>query len=126
LPQYRKPETVFCSFCLKSEHEVAQMVAGPANIFICDECVAMCGEYMAGRAPDRSGYVPPDRLPTERLLAQLKPVEESLRGKYLQLQWLVDTLLSRSADWEAIGAALGVTGPSARERFSAGPSAADG
>jgi ATP-dependent Clp protease ATP-binding subunit ClpX len=118
LPQYRKPERVFCSFCLKSEEEVAQMVAGPANIFICDECVAMCGEYIAGRAPDRSKYVPPNQLPTERLIAQLKPVDESLQGKGSQLQWLVDTLRSRSVSWAAIGAALGVSRQSAWERFS--------
>jgi ATP-dependent Clp protease ATP-binding subunit ClpX len=118
LPRYQKPETVFCSFCLKSELEVRQMVAGPANIFICDECVAMCVDYMAGRTPDRSTYVPPNELPTERLIAQLKPVEEALQGKGSQLQWIVDTLRSREVSWAAIGAALGITRQSAWERFS--------
>ena len=41
------------SFCLKSQDEVEKMVAGPANIFICDECVQLCVEYIAGRTPDR-------------------------------------------------------------------------
>jgi ATP-dependent Clp protease ATP-binding subunit ClpX len=118
LPQYRKPEVVFCSFCLKSQDDVAKMVAGPANIFICDECVAMCAEYMAGRTPDRSKYTPPNELPTERLLAQLKPVDESLQGKGSQLQWLVDTLRAREVSWAAIGQALGVSRQSAWERFS--------
>ncbi|MEO7027163.1 MAG: ClpX C4-type zinc finger protein [Caulobacteraceae bacterium] len=118
LPRYEKPSTVFCSFCLKSEAEVAQLVAGPANIFICDECVAMSVEYMAGRTPDRSKYTPPDRLPTERLVAQLKPVEQSLQGKGSQLQWLVDTLRARQVSWAAIGEALGVSRQSAWERFS--------
>ena len=31
----------FCSFCCKSEHEVAQLITGP-NVHICDECVEMC------------------------------------------------------------------------------------
>jgi hypothetical protein len=117
-PLYIKPETVFCSFCLKSQDEVAKMVAGPANIFICDECVNLCAEYMAGRTPDRSSRTPPEKLPTERLLAQLKPVDESLQGKGSQLRWLVATLRARDVSWAAIGAALGVSRQSAWERFS--------
>ena len=117
-PQYLKPNNVFCSFCMKSEQEVAQIVAGPANIFICDECVGMCNVYMAGRTPDRSQYVPPERLPTERLVAQLAPVDDTYRAKYTQLQWLVRTLRARSVDWVAIGEALGVSEQAAAERFS--------
>jgi ATP-dependent Clp protease ATP-binding subunit ClpX len=119
-PLYVKPDTVFCSFCLKSQDEVAKMVAGPANIFICDECVGLCAEYMAGRTPDRSARVPPEKLPTERLLTQLKPVDESLQGKGSQLRWLVATLRGREVSWAAIGAALGVSRQSAWERFSQG------
>jgi ATP-dependent Clp protease ATP-binding subunit ClpX len=117
-PLYRKPATVFCSFCMKSEAEVAQIVAGPANVFICNECVAMCNVYMAGRIPDRSAYVPPERQPSERLVTQLAPVDETYRAKYTQLQWLVQTLRARSVGWEAIGEALGVSGEAAAERFS--------
>jgi ATP-dependent Clp protease ATP-binding subunit ClpX len=126
LPQYRKPQKVFCSFCLKSQDEVEKMVAGPANIFICDECIALCVEYTAGRTPDRSGYTPPNKLPTERLLAQLKPVEETMQGKGSQLQWLVDTLRARDVTWAAIGAALGVSRQSAWERFAATADKTDG
>jgi hypothetical protein len=117
-PQYRKPAKVFCSFCMKSEEEVAQIVAGPANIFICDECIAMCNVYMAGRIPDRSQYVPPERQPSERLVAQLAPVDDTYRAKYTQLQWLVQTLRARSVEWTEIGEALGVSGQAASERFS--------
>jgi ClpX C4-type zinc finger/Glyoxalase superfamily protein len=35
------PPTYFCSFCGKSQHEVAKLIAGP-NSFICDECVGLC------------------------------------------------------------------------------------
>jgi len=117
-PQYRKPAKVFCSFCMKSEEEVAQIVAGPANIFICDECIAMCNVYMAGRIPDRSQYVPPERQPSERLIAQLAPVDDTYRAKYTQLQWLVQTLRARSVEWTEVGEALGVSGQAASERFS--------
>jgi ATP-dependent Clp protease ATP-binding subunit ClpX len=117
-PQYRKPARVFCSFCMKSEGDVAQIVAGPANVFICNECIAMCNVYMAGRIPDRSQYVPPERQPSERLITQLAPVDETYRAKYTQLLWLVETLRARSVGWEAIGEALGVSGQAASERFS--------
>ena len=30
--------TLFCSFCGKSQHEVKKLIAGP-TVFICDECV---------------------------------------------------------------------------------------
>jgi hypothetical protein len=117
-PQYRKPSKVFCSFCMKSEEEVAQIVAGPANVFICNECIAMCNVYMAGRIPDRSQYVPPERQPSERLITQLAPADETFRAKYTQLKWLVETLRARSVGWAEIGEALGVSEQAASERFS--------
>ena len=33
--------TLYCSFCGKSQHEVRKLIAGPA-VFICDECVELC------------------------------------------------------------------------------------
>jgi hypothetical protein len=33
--------TLYCSFCGKSQHEVAKLVAGP-SIFICNECTDLC------------------------------------------------------------------------------------
>jgi len=36
------PKTLYCSFCGKSQHEVRTLVAGPASVFICDECVELC------------------------------------------------------------------------------------
>ena len=39
-----KPEnknTLYCSFCGKSQHEVKKLIAGP-TVFICDECVELC------------------------------------------------------------------------------------
>ncbi len=32
----------FCSFCGKSQNEVRKMIAGPAGVYICDSCVAVC------------------------------------------------------------------------------------
>src|SRR5258706_4744363 len=40
MPQQEK-NTLYCSFCGKSQHEVRKLIAGP-TVFICDECVELC------------------------------------------------------------------------------------
>src|SRR5262245_17810446 len=40
MPQHEK-NTLYCSFCGKSQHEVRKLIAGP-TVFICDECVELC------------------------------------------------------------------------------------
>ena len=34
-------DTLYCSFCGKSQYEVRKLISGP-NAFICDECVMLC------------------------------------------------------------------------------------
>ena len=34
-------DTLYCSFCGKSQHEVRNLIGGP-RVFICDECVELC------------------------------------------------------------------------------------
>ena len=41
-----------CSFCGRSEAEVAKLVAGP-KVYICDECVALASRIMNGDGPNR-------------------------------------------------------------------------
>jgi hypothetical protein len=48
-PQERRANLYYCSFCGKSQEEVARLIAGP-TVFICNECVALCTEIVAGRA----------------------------------------------------------------------------
>ncbi len=109
--------TLYCSFCFKSQHEVKTLIVGPANIFICDECVALCNEIIAGRQP-KIAKTSSDDLPTERLLQRLQPIEQTLQGKGNQLQTVVELLRSRKVSWAEIGTALGMTRQSAWERFS--------
>ncbi|MBX3484204.1 MAG: hypothetical protein KF737_11845 [Phenylobacterium sp.] len=110
--------TWYCSFCLKSQHEVAKLVAGPARVSICDACVGLAGDWIAGRTPDLSGHTPPQELPTERLLDQLPAIESHYRGQGTQLEWVVDQLRARKVSWAAIGERLGVSRQAAWERFS--------
>src|SRR5262249_6124181 len=51
-PALRSPEspgesrdTLYCSFCGKSQHQVERLIAGP-KVFICNECVARCDEVI--------------------------------------------------------------------------------
>jgi ClpX C4-type zinc finger/Glyoxalase superfamily protein len=37
--------TLYCSFCGKSQREVRKLIAGP-TVFICDECVALCNDIV--------------------------------------------------------------------------------
>lgn len=37
--------TLYCSFCGKSQHEVRKLIAGP-TVFICDECVDLCSDII--------------------------------------------------------------------------------
>jgi ATP-dependent protease Clp ATPase subunit len=110
--------TYYCSFCLKSQHDVEKLVAGPGNVFICDGCVGLCQTYMEGRTPDLSAFEDPAKMPTERLLTQLPSVDATIKGKQTQIQWVVDQLRSREVSWAQIGEALGVSRQAAWERFS--------
>jgi hypothetical protein len=110
-------KTLYCSFCFKSQHDVKKLIAGPAAIFICDECVDLCNQIIDDR-PLTSQPSSAEELPTERLLERLGPIEQTVQGKGGQLQAVVDILRSREVSWAQIGAALGVSRQSAWERFS--------
>lgn len=44
-------ELLKCSFCGKSQKQVQQLIAGP-QIYICDECVALCNEIIEERVAE--------------------------------------------------------------------------
>ena len=39
-------QTLYCSFCGKSQREVKKLIAGP-TVFICDECIYLCFSIVA-------------------------------------------------------------------------------
>jgi ATP-dependent Clp protease ATP-binding subunit ClpX len=49
--------TLYCSFCGKSQHEVRKLIAGP-TVFICDECVELCMDII--REENKSSLVKSD------------------------------------------------------------------
>jgi len=118
-PPYAGKEPLHCSFCLKSQHEVQKLIAGPGFIFICDECVGLCDAIVAGEPPKiDSSKFKIDLISTDTLLARLKPIEQTLQGMGNQLHTVVEELRGREVSWARIGEALGVSRQSAWERFS--------
>jgi ATP-dependent Clp protease ATP-binding subunit ClpX len=56
--------TLYCSFCGKSQHEVRKLIAGP-TVFICDECVELCMDII--REETKTSLVKThDGVPTPR------------------------------------------------------------
>ncbi len=58
--------TLYCSFCGKSQHEVRKLIAGP-TVFICDECVELCmdiirEENTSSLAKSRDGIPTPKEI----------------------------------------------------------------
>ena len=39
-------DRVRCSFCNKTQDQVRKMIAGPAGVYICDECVDICADII--------------------------------------------------------------------------------
>ncbi len=61
--------TLYCSFCGKSQHEVRKLIAGP-TVFICDECVELCMDII--REEHKSHLVKTrDGIPTPREICKV-------------------------------------------------------
>ena len=56
--------TLYCSFCGKSQHEVRKLIAGP-TVFICDECVELCMDIIREETKSQ-GFKSKDGVPTPR------------------------------------------------------------
>ena len=39
-------DKIRCSFCNKTQNQVRKLIAGPAGVYICDECIDICAEIM--------------------------------------------------------------------------------
>ncbi len=61
--------TLYCSFCGKSQHEVRKLIAGP-TVFICDECVELCMDIIREETKT-SGLKSSDGVPTPREICKV-------------------------------------------------------
>jgi ClpX C4-type zinc finger protein len=119
VPSAQQSAIAACSFCFTPDTEVGTLVAG-SGVFICDECVALCGEVIAGKPKTDGPRLAPwdqvtsaeevlDNLP--RVAAAQEQVERNLRG------W-VTKARALGVSWARIGESMGMTRQSAWGRFS--------
>ncbi len=64
-----KNSDIRCSFCNKPQDQVRKMIAGPAGVYICDECVEICTDIIEEEFEEEEAYVEDDDINL------LKPVE---------------------------------------------------
>ena len=117
-------EALRCSFCGKSQHNVARLVAGP-GVYICNECVDLCNQIIAAELAHKttSGDNPPtlkawESLSDEELLAEMVRAHVAHENVDRAVARHVAELRARGTSWARIGEALGMTRQSAWERFS--------
>ena len=110
----RPRQRLRCSFCGRSEREVAKLLAGP-KVHICDACVGVCNKILEATPQVFAGW---GVMTDDQLLASLKPAAASVEGTRAVLRAQVDVLRERGISWELIGGALGISRQAAWERFT--------
>jgi len=93
LAKHPLEETLYCSFCGKSQHDVTTLIAGP-NTFICNACVALCDDIVEDKELERHLLQPPTdadaiaamevdlaRYSSEHLAAYLARTEEHIANE---------------------------------------------
>ena len=58
-----------CSFCNKTQDQVRKLIAGPAGVYICDECVEICADIVEEEFDDDEEVIDSEEINL------LKPVE---------------------------------------------------
>ena len=76
-----------CSFCNKGQEEVRRLIAGPSQVYICDECVQLCREIIEERAQARlahdlkqSGYSVRRRVSPMMQRKKLEEIAAAVQG----------------------------------------------
>ena len=124
------PEALCCSFCAKSQMDVAKLVAGP-GVFICNECIDLSNQIIteetrrtggdtptSGEADDPPPLKAWDGLSDDELLAEMVRAHAAHRNVDRAVKRHVFALRERGVSWARIGESLGMARQSAWERFS--------
>jgi ATP-dependent protease Clp ATPase subunit len=110
----RLKKTLRCSFCGRTDKQVARLLAGPC-VHICDGCIGTCNKILQATPASFAGW---NKMTNEQLLDGLKTSEATVEATRTVLQAQIEELRQRNVSWKAIGKALGVSRQAAWERFS--------
>ncbi len=66
----KNSDNIRCSFCNKTQDQVRKLIAGPAGVYICDECVEICADIVEEEYDDMEETITGDLD-----INLLKPVE---------------------------------------------------
>jgi len=109
-------ENLFCSFCGKSQKEVTKLIAGPA-VYICDECIQLCGEIIEEEFEQDRGEHEKNLLPKEiKALLDDYVIEQDMAKKILSVAVYnhykrLDSPLSTNGDVEIQKSNILLVGP---------------
>ena len=115
-----EPLLAACSFCKKDNRQVRRLVAGP-GVYICDECVALCGQLVGRETPAdesaerRAQFT--NRSAAE-ILASLPAMARTAAEVDAELCRWVLRLRELGTTWESIAAALDLSESEVRGRFT--------
>jgi hypothetical protein len=115
VPGASRPDTLCCSFCIKSKDAVGKLIAGP-GVYICNECVNLCDLILAEEPVGEFGSW--NEQPDDELLASLARIQAVVAQVDAAVHDHVAILRDRGISWTRIGQALGVSKQAAWERFS--------
>lgn len=94
-PEPAATSTIYCSFCGKSQHDVARMIAGP-SVFICDECIGLCDDIVSEQAPEK--YVEAQQALTAKSSEELVVLKAKARTTAVRARQLLDTIRAVGRD----------------------------
>jgi hypothetical protein len=110
-----KQRRLYCSFCRKDTDAVQKLIGGP-GIYICDGCVGLCNEILAGRpTPTFPGW---EALSSDEILRTLTPAAAAVATVQGVLRDHIGLLRRRGVSWARIGESLGISRQAAWARFS--------
>lgn len=96
------PSTLYCSFCGKTQHEVAKLIAGP-DVFICDECVALCDDIVTDQSPEK--YIEAQQALAGKSTEELILLKAKAQAGLAQTRHLMDLIGSLGSETQADGPA---------------------
>ena len=107
--------TLSCSFCGLPQERVKKLIAGPAGVCICNECVELCNDIITDDEVEQPK--PSEEQVAAALAAMLKNRALTARTAEQHLEKIVRQARSKGLSWDSIAESLGMTGAEAESRF---------